>query len=207
MRSMAFIMLSILLLILAETTSYADEEQCIGKCLTPSQFEQVKLALEELDSIHKSKATLTTEDQIVIIQDWQGRVYVNGGSTKPLKLKLKIGETIDRDLNFVLQPKLYYRPKPPDPMFRLRVRAQIGLLVPEMVMTAIGDKQSFLEGGLALDFFHVGLFNVSAYAGVRSIGGGLGIDLTKNFGPYVGYSFIYNELRSSCLTGVYFSFN
>jgi len=202
-------------LLLAASASLAasadDPVPCVpepgGKCLTKGQFEAVKKALEELDSIHKSPAVVTTPDSVVVISDWDGRVYVNGGDTKPIRLKVKIGDTVDRDMAVTLPSVVYYRPKPPDPMFRLRIRAQAGLLVPELVRTAGGDKQSFWDAGIGWDFFHLGAVNLSAYTGVRSLGGGLGLDLTRNFGPYVGYSLVYDGLRSSVNAGVYFSFN
>lgn len=178
-----------------------------GKCLTKEQLDGVKKALEELDKIHKSPAVVTTEDKIVIVSDWDGRVYVNGGTTVPLRLKVRIGDTIDRDMLMTLPAVVNYRPKPPDPMFRLRIRAQAGVFVPELVMTATGNKQNFLEAGMGWDFFHLGPVNAAAFTGVRSFGGGLGVDLTRNFGPYVGYSLVYDGWRSSVQTGVYFSFN
>ncbi len=178
-----------------------------GKCLTKDQFEQVKKALSELDSIHKAPAVVTSVDPIVVVYDWEGRVYVNGGSTAPLRLKVKVGETVDRDLLVTLPANVYYREKPADPPFRIRIRAQAGLLVPEMVRTASGDKQSFWDGGVGLDFFHLGSVNLSANVGVRSAGGGIGLDLTRNFGPYVSYALVYDGFRSSVQIGSYFSFN
>ncbi len=179
-----------------------------GACLDKPQLDAVRSALKELDVIHSSPASLTTQDPIIVIHDWQGRVYVNGGSTKPLLFKLKLGDTVDRDMAVTLTTQVYYRDKPADPMFRLRIRAQAGILVPELARTVVdSNSQRFWDGGVALDFFHLGDFNTSAYVGVFSAGGGFGYDLTKNFGPYVGYSMVYDGFRSSLLTGVYFSIN
>jgi len=167
----------------------------------------VKKALEELDRIHKAPAVITTEDKVVIIQDWDGRVYTNGGATNPLRFKLRVGDTVDRDFAMTLPTQVYYRPRPPEPMFRLRIRAQAGILVPQMVQSVGGDKQRFWDAGIGWDFFHLGPVNAALYTGVNSAGGGLGFDLTKNFGTYAGYSLVYDGLKSSVLTGVYFSFN
>lgn len=202
---------ALLVVPLALLARTASAQECVappgGKCLDEKQFEEVKKALEELDKIHKSPAVVTTQDSIVVIQDWQGRVYVNGGQTKPIKMKLKLGDTVDRDMEVTLPTQVYYRPKPPDPLFRLRIKFQAGLLVPQMIQTIGGNKQQFWDAGLAWDFFHLGPFNANAYTGVFSCGGGLGVDLTRNFGPYVGYSLIYDGLRSTMFTGAYFSFN
>lgn len=206
MRASAF-----LATLLLSATALADDPPCVpppgGKCLTADQYEAVKKALQELDDVHKSPAEVKVEDPVIIIQDWQGRVYVNGGDQKPVKMKLKIGQYVDRDMAVTLDTKVYYREKPPDPMFRLRVRAQAGILVPQLVDAVKGTKQNFFDGGAGLDFFHLGPVNVSANLGVFSVGGGLGLDLTKNFGVLAGYALAYDGLKSGVLGGVYFSFN
>lgn len=194
---------------LAASPAAADE--CVpppgGKCLTAEQFEEVKKALREYNNVQDSPAELKLEQPLVIVQDWQGRVYVNGGDKKPIPAKLKIGQYIDRDMAVTVETKVFYREKPPDPMFRLRIRAQAGLLVPQLVTAVGGERQNFFDGGAGLDFFHLGPVNVSANIGVFSSGGGLGLDLTKNFGVLAGYAFVYDGFKSSVLGGMYFSFN
>lgn len=189
--------------------AYADETQCIpppgGKCLTSDQYEQVKKALVELDDVHKSPAEIKVEQPVVIVQDWQGRVYVNGGDQKPIPMKLKIGQYVDRDMAVTLETRVFYREKPPDPMFRLRIRAQAGLLVPQLI-DAVKAKQNFFDGGVGFDFFHLGPANVSANVGIFSSGAGLGLDLTKNFGVLAGYAMVYDGWKSGALIGTYFSF-
>lgn len=206
MRTAAF-----LLALLLPATALADDPPCVpppgGKCLTAEQFEKVKQALRELDDIHDSPATLELKEPVVIVQDWQNRVYVNGGDKRPLPVKLRIGQYVDRDLAVTLETRVFYREKPPDPMFRLRIRAQAGLLVPQLVTAVGGERQNFFDGGAGLDFFHLGPVNVSANLGVFSSGGGVGLDITKNFGVLAGYAFVYDGLKSSVLAGTYFSFN
>ena len=204
-------LVTFLLALLLPATALADDVPCVpppgGKCLTAEQFEQVKKALQELDDVHKSPAAVTVEDPVVIVQDWQGRVYVNGGDKKPVRMKLKIGQYVDRDMAVTLDTRVFYREKPPDPMFRLRLRAQAGLLVPQLFEAAGGTRQNFFDAGLGLDFFHLGPVNVSANLGVFSSGGGLGLDLTKNFGVLAGYALAYDGWKSAALAGLYFSFN
>ena len=178
-----------------------------GKCLTKDQFEAVKSNLAELDSIHKYPAVVNTNDEIIIIHDWNGRVYTNGGDKNPLSFKLYIGETIERDMAIVLPTKVYYRPKPPDPMFRLRIRAQVGLIALEFTKITTGKIQNLFDAGLGWDFFHYKNANVAVYTGMRSVGAGVGFDLTRNFGPYIGYSLVYDGFRSSAQAGFYMSFN
>jgi hypothetical protein len=188
-------------------TTWAQDSTCEGKCLTEEQVKKLKEAIDELDDIHKSPAVGHFQDQVVIIRDWDGRVYVNGGSGQPLKLKIQIGKHVDRDMEVQLNPRVWYRPEPEPPMFRLRVRAQAGILIPDMVRTIGGHKEAFWDGGIGWDFFHLSYLNAALFTGIRSVGAGLGIDLTKNFGVYAGYSFVYSETKSSALTAAYFSFN
>lgn len=191
----------------AAPTSRAAECPADGKCLTAEQLDAVKKAVKELDEIHRAPAVVTVEDPIVIIHDWDGRVYVNGGATRPLRMKLRIGPTVERDMAATVTARVYYRPKPPDPMFRLRIRAQASLLPLEALRTDEAGRLRFWDAGVGWDFFHLGDLNVSAYTGVYSAGGGIGWDVTRNFGPYVGYSLVYDGLRSSVAVGAYMSFN
>jgi hypothetical protein len=192
----------------AQAPVQAQPAECIpppgGKCLTAEQYDGVKKALRELDGIHKAPAEIKFLNPIIIIQDWDGRVYVNGGDKKPVQLKFRLGNTIDRDMAVELPTAVFYRPKPPDPFFRLRIRAQAGLLLPELIRS---NSLRFWDAQISFDFIHVGIINLNAAAGVTSVGAGPGIDLTKNFGLVVQYAFVYDGLRSSAFLGCYMSFN
>ena len=203
------LVLILLALLLLSGTAHADE--CVppdgGACVTKEELDQIKEALRELQSIHEAQAQITIQDPVVIIHDWDGRVYVNGGDKNPLKMKLKLGDTIDRDMAATLPTQVYYRPKPPDPMFRLRIRAQAGILTPQIVDAISGNSSKWWDVGIGWDFFHIDNVNLSLYTGIQSAGGGIGFDLTKNFGPYVGYSLVYEGFKSGAFAGVYFAFN
>lgn len=179
------------------------QDSCDGKCVSNETLEKVKIALKELENIKNSPATGEFKDEIVIVHDWDGRVYINGGNPHPIKMKLKIGDHIDRDMELRLPVVVYYREKPPDPMFRLRFRAQFGLLIP----SAIDSISSSFDAGIGLDWFHYSIFNTYIHAGFRSSGAGLGVDITKNFGFMTGYSVQYDGWKSQSLSGFYFSFN
>lgn len=199
-----------LLPILISSVALAQDPPCIpcdGKCLTSEQVKKLQDALDELDDIHKSPAIGEFQDPIVIIRDWDGRIYVDGGSERPLRLKIRIGKHVDRDMEVQLNSRVWYRSEPEPPMFRLRIRAQVGILIPEIAKTISGEEEAFWDGGVGWDFFHLDIFNLAAFTGIRSAGIGPGIDLTKNFGVYAGYSFVYDGMKSSILTTAYFSFN
>lgn len=187
-------------------------QECVpptgGKCLNQDQWEKVKEALSELDSIKKSEMTGEFQDSIKIISDWDGRVYVNGGDGKsgsPIRLNVRVG-SINRTLALQLPVSVYYREKPPDPMFRIRIRAQGGLILPDLWKNT-GDRTSFLDAGIGWDFFHLGPVNTYIHTGISSLGGGIGLDLTKNFGIFGGYTLVYRDFHSGVMLGTYFSFN
>lgn len=179
---------------------------CEGKCLTPDQVGKLRQTVDELDDIHKSPVSIQA-DPVVVVRDWDGRVYVNGGAGQPLRMKVKVGKHIDRDVLVTMDVRVSYRPEPPSPLLRLRLRAQAGLLIPQAMQTASGDKQAFWDAGIGWDFLHYGILNLAAYTGVRSLGAGPGLDLTKNFGLYAGYALVYDGFKSSVLATAYFSFN
>jgi len=194
-----------LLAFLATSSAFAQEPPPGGVCLTEDQKEKLRKVVEELENIKNSPAQIISKDPIIIVRDWENRVYINGGSTKPIKLKLKIGDTIDRDMEVTLPIQVYYREKPPDPMFRLRIRAQAGFLIPEIFKKNLTVPER-MDFGIGFDFFHVNLVNLSIYAGARSFGIGPGVDITKNFGGFSNFSIRYDGFTFGNLTGIYFSF-
>lgn len=189
-------------------TSSARAQVCEApsKCYSEQTRQEVIKALEELDTIYKSKAELKLQDPVIVIRDWDGRIYVNGGEKNPLRIKLRLGSTIDRDLALVLKPRVYTREKPADPMFRLRLRAQIGVLARGTYERIANGGSWPIDGGLNLDFFHLGPVNLGIYAGIFSAGPQIGLDLTRNFGVFAGPTMVYQGLKMDAILGVFFSF-
>ncbi len=216
---------TVFLLIMVPAVSYAQEppvptcpQEILnsgGICLTKKQKEELRVAIEELDNIHQSKAEIEFSRPIVIVRDWEDRVYINGGEKKPIPMKLRIGEHVDRDLEAQLPVTVFYRDEPPDPWLRLRIRAQFGILVPEAIRSIRNADDEDDETGLeefwdfafALDFFHYESLNLSIQVGARALGGGVGVDLTKNFGLHVAPVVAYDGWNPSLWLGPYFSFN
>ncbi len=195
---------SLVAVLVARSASAECQPEPGGKCLTAAQFADVRAALQELDSIKSSEMTGQFLDRLVIVNDWQGRTFVNGGKNEPLRLKIKVG-TIDRTLGVVLDSDVFYRPAPAEPAFgfRTRFRAQAGLLAP-MILSPGGSKP--FDIGASLDFVHLRSVNVDVFVGFNGIGPGVGLDLTKNFGMRVGYELTWS-LSHQAFVGAYFSFN
>lgn len=145
-----------------------------------------------------------TADQVVIVQDHEGRVYGSGTGEYPFKVRLKwCNYELEASSNVKLQVAQYVEP---DWGFRFRLKATAGLL---MLDAAFGEDKLYeaLDGGLLIDPFFIQWANVNAYIGFRSFGAGLGADLTKNFGIYGGYALTWGSWRSNPFAGIYFSFN
>lgn len=200
--------LAVLFLVLFTSSASAQVCELPSKCYSEQTRKEVLKALEELDNIYKSKVELKLQDPVIVIRDWDGRVYVNGGESNPLRLNLRLGPTIDRDIALVLKPRIHTREKPADPMFRLRLRAQVGVLARGTYERIANGGSWPIDGGLNLDFFHLGLVNFGVYAGIFSAGPQVGLDITRNFGVFTGYSLVYLKPKEpDLLSGIYFSFN
>ncbi len=175
------------------------------KCVTEEQFKSIAKAIKELDSIHRSHSLVYLRDPIYVVQDWDGRIYVNGGVKKPLHAIIEIGPTIKREVEITIETKVYKRERPEDPMFRLRYRAHVLSLPVELIRTK--SVQNSSDIGLGLDFFHTGDFNLSVHGGIRSSGISMGYDITPNFGAQVSAGVVYERLVIGPGAGFYFSFN
>jgi hypothetical protein len=207
---MRFRVYPVVFALLSSNSAFAAECPSDGVCLNAEQKKKVTDAVLELKDIHESPAVLEVKEPIVIIQDWQNRIYINGGEKKPIRVKLKIGKSVDRDLDVTLDTKVYYRPKPPepDPFFRLRIKAHTGFIVYD-AYHALADKdgRKYLDFGIAWEICHVNAANFSVYTGIGSSGLGIGWDLTRNFGVSSNLVVKYDGFKLGALLGLYFSFN
>lgn len=213
---MKYIIPSIILFNIIPLNSYAENPPPCPPpykvCLTEEQRQKLSDAVKELNEIKNSPAELKFDESIVIIRDWEDRVYINGGEKNPIKLKLKIGSTINRDLEAQLPITVYYREEPPDPIFRFRLRAQFGVLAPEIVQSIRDEEFNvFYHTAIGLDFLHYDIWNFAINVGTAGFGIGTGIDITKNFGTnidfLVKYDKIYPEFMPTMNLGVYFAIN
>lgn len=201
-------LLTTALLLLASPASAQQEwtEPKGGVCLTKEQREALREAVLELKDVHGSPAVVELKEPVQIVVDWDGRVYVNGGSAKPLPMRLTIGKHVDRDLALTLPVQVFHRPKPADPMFRLRIRAQAAVMLPHLVDVIKDGGTVPLDGGVGWDFFHLGPVNAAVHTGVRTSAFTVGLDLTQNFGIFAGPGVAYDGLRFAVDAGVFFAF-
>lgn len=143
-----------------------------------------------------------TADPVTIIVDRKGRVYGSGTGPKPYTLHLKwCNYEITAKSNLTLQVAQRVEP---DWGFRLRLKATFGVLGVEAFKAH--EVHEALDGGLMLEPFFYHWVNLSAYVGIRATGVGVGIDLTTNFGAFVGYAITWGSWRSNPFVSVYFAF-
>lgn len=142
-----------------------------------------------------------TLDPITVVVDRQGRVYYSGNEPKPYKLHIdwcnyRVDATAKVSLTVAQKVE-------PTWGFRFRPKAAFGYLPVEALEEK--DASKGLDGGILVEPFFIQWFNVNAYVGVRSVGAGIGFDLTKNFGLYLGYSIAWGTWRSNPFGGLYFA--
>ena len=94
--------------------------------------------------------------------------------------------------------------------FRFRPKAYIWVL-PGEAFYSIPDTESLgvmdlIDAGVMVDFLYYEWANLNAAVGFRSLGGGIGFDLTENFGAYGGYALTWGDWHHNANLGLWFSF-
>jgi hypothetical protein len=172
-----------------------------GTCVPADDLKTfVQLAKE-----HKCRAEMPPTfalDPITIIVDKQGRIFGSGSDPKPFTLKATW-------CNYTLEGKgqtkiLAAQREEPIWGWRFRLKLAVGYLP----ATAYYQKDGYagLDAGLLLEPFFLSWANVNAYVGVRSVGGGLGFDLLKNFGLHLGYAVTWGTWQHNPHAAIYFAF-
>jgi len=139
---------------------------------------------------------------LVITVDDDGRVFNSGTGLQPYTLHV---DWCQYTINATSQIRLQVAQQEESRWgFRFRLKATFGALVAEAVHA--DELQDVLDGGLLLEAFYIRWANLNVYVGVRSVGVGLGADVTKNFGIYAGYSLLWANWRSSPMVATSFAF-
>ena len=181
----------------------AQDAPCTGgsTCTPPADLKDMVSALKEQRCLKTTQPQFQL-DPINIIVDKDGRIFVSGAEPRPYTLKMSwcsYGATATGTVNVEAA-----RAVPPTYGFRLRPKATLGFLVPDTFKQDPWSKG--LDGGLLIEPFFFQSLNINAYVGVRSVGGGLGLDVTKNFGVILGGTATWDGWRPNLMTGAYFSF-
>lgn len=170
-------------------------------CVSDADLKAFVTLLEEKKCLQTTQPTIQL-DPVTVVVDKNGRVYYSGADPKPYTLKLswcayevtatgKVALTVARN-------------EPPTWGFRFRPKfAGSYLFVDGFSSTKAIDG---VDVGILWDFLYYKSLNLNASTGFRSIGGGVGFDITSNFGIYAGYSFSWWTLKHNPQLGLYFSF-
>lgn len=168
---------------------------CDGTCIAQEDMDVI-LAVLEQKRCQLEEAPEITLDPITIIVDKDGRIYTSGNGPRPYKVRIDwCGYEIEGEGQV---PVVAAVREEPTWGFRFRPKATVGVL-------PFASNGRFFDAGLLVEPFHVSWVNVNGYVGVQSVGGGIGVDVTTNFGGYVGYSLSYSG-NPGAFAGAYFAF-
>lgn len=168
---------------------------CGGVCVSQEDMDAILAVLEQKKCQLEQTPSIAL-DPITVVVDKEGRIYTSGNDPHPYKVHIDwCGYKIEGEGHV---PVVAAVREEPTWGFRFRPKAAVGVLP-----FASGGK--FFDAGLLVEPFHVAWVNVNGYVGVQSVGGGVGLDITSNFGGYVGYSLSYSG-SPGVFAGTYFAF-
>lgn len=176
-------------------------------CVPPEDMAVFVKLLKEKKCLQETKPAFKL-DSINLIVDQDGRVYYTGADPKPYTLKMA---WCDYDVTGTGKVDLVVAKKePPTWGFRFRPKfAGSFLFVDGFEQYGPDNKYDpsrAVDVGILWEFIYWHAFNLNVATGFRSVGAGLGVDLTKNFGVYAGYAFSWWTLKHNPQAGIYFSF-
>jgi len=187
--------------LLIARSALAEECSLSGRCVPKEDLDVFVGALREKKCLQEEKPKFQL-DPIVIITDVEGRVYYSGSQPVPYSVTMKWC-----NYEVVGQGKLEVtvaKREPPVWGFRFRPKfAGSFLFVDAFKQSSAGEA---VDVGILWDLAYYRSFNLNVATGFRSVGAGLGMDVTKNFGVYAGYAFSWWTLLHNPQAGLYFSF-
>lgn len=152
-------------------------------CVPHSDMEILVQILRERQCLETIPPSLRL-DEITIVLDEDGRVFYDGaGPELPYTVTLDwchYSATGTGTLQLVAAVD-----EPPVWGFRFRPKAYVSYLF----LTPFFDGNEFGDGvdaGFMVDFFHFKSLNFNVQLGFRSFGAAVGLDVTRNFGAFVG---------------------
>lgn len=174
-----------------------------GVCVLEEDLMDLVTIAKEHKCLHETKPKLDV-DEVTIITDVDGRIFHTGADPgRPFKIMMS---WCDYEVLAEGKVNLIAAKNEPDTWgFRFRPKAYLGYLV-SRAFDESGSAGDGIDAGLLLDFFHVEWVNVNAAAGFRSVGAGVGFDLTTNFGAHVAYGLGWGRPLHNIGAGVYFAF-
>ncbi len=176
-------------------------------CVPPEDVQDMVKALQEKQCLQTTQPKFEL-DRIDIVTDKDGRVFYSGAQPRPYTLKMT---WCSYEATATGKVEVYAAKAVPEVWgFRFRPKAYIGALPLEAAYPLPEDESltvtDLVDAGVMVDFFHYDWANINAAVGFRSVGGGLGADLTENFGIYTGYALTWGTWHHNLNVGLWFSF-
>lgn len=154
-------------------------------CVADADMKDIVQVLSERECLDTTQPTFTL-DPVVIYTDEQGRVYYSGAEPEPYKVGLTWCHYSAQATGKVLVSVA--KAEKPVWGFRFRPKAYVGYLLLDQMYNPEESFSNGLDVGVALDFLFYKNLNADAFVGYRSLGVGVGLDVTENFGVYLNYS-------------------
>lgn len=176
-----------------------------GVCVATEDLQKMLEVLKEKRCLQTEEPTFNL-DPIQLVVDRSGRVFYSGAKPHPYTLRMNwcnyhieaqgnvdVAASMLEDSiwGFRFRPKAYISALPLEALYDLSRELRVNDLV---------------DAGLMVDFFHYDWANLNAGVGFRSLGGGLGFDLTDNFGALVAYGLTWGDWHHNVNVGLWFSF-
>lgn len=186
-------------LLVAPSLSRAEECMPPARCISDQNLQLIVDVLQEKRCLIGTLPRVAV-DSVTVIVDREG--HVQGTSTKPYEVHLDWC-----DYHFDVQSQIEVqtsRQVEPRWGFRLRLKAAIGLLGRDLV-----EGRRFLDSGdvgLMVEPFHFYLATLNGFISFRSIGVGIGHDVTSTFGVALLLNATWDSWRVNPFLAGYFAF-
>lgn len=171
-------------------------------CLPQADFQRFLDIAVERQCLEQTKPVFHL-DSVVVTTDAEGRVFYSGSDPKkPYTLKMswcnyEVQATGNVDLVAAMKV-------PQTAGLRFRPKAYLGYL--PLKLSKGGRFESGVDAGLLIDWLYVDWANLNVAAGFRSVGLGVGADLSTNFGVYAGYALGWTQPVHNLNASIYFAF-
>ena len=170
-------------------------------CVSPEDMTTVVQLLKD-KQCQQTTSPVFILDSINIVVDQSGRIYHSGDEPHPYSLKMN---WCNYEVVAKGSVKLVVAKKEP-PTWGFRVRPKFAGTFLFWDAFYQDSASEAVDVGLLWEFLFWEEFNVNLATGFRSIGAGLGLDLSKNMTLYGGYAFSWWTLKHNPSVGIGFSF-
>lgn len=192
-----FVALSVFLLASVVQAQEACED---GVCVEHKDLEQF-VELAEQAKCREDTSPAFKLDPITVVVDEEGRVYGSGSDPQPYKLSMtwcNYQVEGEGQVAIVAAKRI-----PKEYGFRFRPKVAFGYLPVTAFQTE--DASRGLDLGMLLEPVYYHWSNFNGYVGIRSAGAGVGLDLTRNLGLYLGWAITWGTWQQNPHVAVSFA--